>query len=74
MYCNTCSGPSVLTAICALQVRGKSGVYLTFARSYCCCQAYYYEVVSKTEALYVSTLQTHAVMFACHKVAALAPA
>ncbi|KAF8060030.1 ZSWIM7 [Scenedesmus sp. PABB004] len=34
------------------QVKGKSGVYLTFARTYCACQAHYYEVVCKAEAPY----------------------
>jgi hypothetical protein len=36
------------------QVRGKSGVYITFAKTYCSCQAHYYEVVCKSEAPYVS--------------------
>lgn len=34
------------------QVRGKSGVYITFAKTYCSCQAHYYEVVCKSEAPY----------------------
>jgi hypothetical protein len=38
----------------ASQVHGKSGNYLTLPTSYCACQAHYYEVVSKSEAPYVS--------------------
>lgn len=37
-----------------LQVHGKSGNYLTLPKSYCACQAHYYEVVAKSEAPYVS--------------------
>jgi predicted nucleic acid-binding Zn finger protein len=39
-----------------LQVHGKSGEYLTLAKSYCSCQAHYYEVVAKSEAPYVSPM------------------
>lgn len=46
-YCNACT----------LQVHGKSGNYLTLPTSYCACQAHYYEVVSKSEAPYVSACQ-----------------
>lgn len=40
--------------LCCAQVHGKSGQYLTLVKSYCSCQAHYYEVVAKGEALYVS--------------------
>jgi hypothetical protein len=43
-----------LLQLLILQVRGKSGVYITFAKTYCSCQAHYYEVVCKSEAPYVS--------------------
>eukprot|EP00878_Enallax_costatus_P007130 GHUV01007473.1.p2 GENE.GHUV01007473.1~~GHUV01007473.1.p2 ORF type:complete len:139 (+),score=23.19 GHUV01007473.1:150-566(+) len=34
------------------QVKGKTGQYVTFAKTYCSCQAHYYEVVSRAEAPY----------------------
>eukprot|EP00879_Flechtneria_rotunda_P012810 GHRR01013376.1.p1 GENE.GHRR01013376.1~~GHRR01013376.1.p1 ORF type:complete len:136 (+),score=40.79 GHRR01013376.1:228-635(+) len=34
------------------QVQGKNGQYITFSRTYCSCQAHYYEVVCKAEAPY----------------------
>jgi len=45
--------PSCIDAV--EQVPGTAGEeYITMDKSYCSCQAHYYEVVSKSEAPYVS--------------------
>lgn len=44
----------VLLLLSLVQVHGKSGQHLTLSKSFCSCQAHYYEVVCKAEAPYVS--------------------
>jgi hypothetical protein len=46
-------------------VHGNSGEYLTLARTYCSCQAHYYEVVAKSEAPYVSLQPQISIFQAC---------
>jgi hypothetical protein len=60
----TTAGAAIATAV-GVQVRGKSGVYITFAKTYCSCQAHYYEVVCKSEAPYVSCLSAAGLQRIC---------
>ena len=48
----------------ALQVRGKSASdnYLVFPEHYCSCQAFFYEVVHRSEAPYVSPASARKLM------------
>lgn len=47
-----------LNSGCVAQVQGKTAAdqYLVFPDHYCSCQAFFYEVVSRSEAPYVSVL------------------
>lgn len=47
-----------ITFSCGVQVQGKSAAdqYLVFPDHYCTCQAFFYEVVGRSEAPYVSML------------------